>query len=64
MLRHAFRFVDSVIFVIGPTNVRSRRAVERIGGVFDGTAERNGKDRVIYRIRKGDPSVATAPEPH
>jgi RimJ/RimL family protein N-acetyltransferase len=63
MLRHAFRFVDSVIFVIGPNNVRSRRAVERIGGVFEGTAERSGKDRVIYRIRKGDPSVAAAPEP-
>src|SRR5882724_9050432 len=32
MLDHAFQFVDSVVFLIGPTNVRSRRAVEKIGG--------------------------------
>src|SRR6185436_5482185 len=35
MLAHAFRFVDRVIFVIGPTNWRSRRAIEQIGGVLD-----------------------------
>lgn len=33
MLRHAFRFVDRVIFVIGPQNARSRRATEKLGGV-------------------------------
>src|SRR6202012_4723224 len=32
MLDHAFRFVDTVIFRIGETNLRSRRAVEKIGG--------------------------------
>src|SRR5216684_336120 len=30
MLRHAFGFVHSVIFVVGPQNVRSQRAVEKI----------------------------------
>ena len=31
MLNHAFQFVDSVLFIIGPDNVRSLRAVEKIG---------------------------------
>jgi RimJ/RimL family protein N-acetyltransferase len=48
MLDHAFRFVDSVVFKIGPTNLRSRRAVEKIGGVLTNqTAE-----HVIYEIKK------------
>jgi RimJ/RimL family protein N-acetyltransferase len=31
MLAHAFRFVDQVIFRIGEHNLRSRRAVEKLG---------------------------------
>lgn len=52
MLDHAFRFVDSVLFFIGPENWRSRRAVEKIGGVLDGTAMRFGRESVVYRIRR------------
>src|SRR3984893_1282199 len=33
MLRHAFQFVDRVVFLIGPQNLRSQRALEKIGGV-------------------------------
>jgi RimJ/RimL family protein N-acetyltransferase len=33
MLDHAFRFVDRVIFHVGFDNLRSRRAMEKIGGV-------------------------------
>lgn len=33
MLQHAFRFVDRVVFLIGPDNGRSRRAVEKLGAV-------------------------------
>src|SRR5258708_11824348 len=40
MLDHAFRFVESVIFKIGPANLRSRRAVEKIGGVLIQRRER------------------------
>src|SRR5262249_40345403 len=29
MLRHAFRFVNSVIFMIGPQNFRSQKAMEK-----------------------------------
>ena len=34
MLAHAFRFVDNVIFVVGPNNVRSQIAVERRSAAF------------------------------
>lgn len=37
MLAHASRFVDSVVFLVGPGNVRSRRAVEKIGALEIGT---------------------------
>ncbi len=32
MLTHAFQYVDSVVFRIGETNWRSRKAMEKIGG--------------------------------
>lgn len=50
MLRHAFRFVDNVIFLVGPQNARSRRAVEKIGGILAGETRRAGRDSVVYRI--------------
>jgi RimJ/RimL family protein N-acetyltransferase len=51
MLRHAFGFVDSVVFSIGPQNIRSQRAVERIGAVREGSrVDGNGREHVIYRI--------------
>jgi len=51
MLDHAFRFVESVIFVVGPQNWRSQKAVEKIGGIWVGTRqEPNGRERVIFRI--------------
>ena len=51
MLRHAFRFVDSVIFLVGPHNIRSQRAVEKIGAVRVGSRrDGNGRESVVYRI--------------
>ena len=32
MLEHAFNYVNSVIFLVGIQNIRSQRAVEKIGG--------------------------------
>ena len=37
MLRHAFQFVNSVIFIIGVRNLRSQKAIEKIGGVRVGS---------------------------
>ena len=51
MIEHAFRFVNSVIFLVGPENLRSQRAVEKIGGVRVGSrADTGGRNSFIYRI--------------
>lgn len=51
MLRHAFRFVESVIFLVGPQNLRSRRAVEKIGAVRVGSrSDTGGPDSIVYQI--------------
>jgi RimJ/RimL family protein N-acetyltransferase len=51
MLRHAFRFVDSVLFRVGTGNLRSRRAVEKIGGVRVGEGtDAGGVEGVVYGI--------------
>ena len=34
MLEHAFRFVDRVVFVVGEQNVRSQKALAKIGASF------------------------------
>ena len=55
MLGHAFRFVRSVVLLVGPENYRSQRAVEKIGGVRDGTRPNAvGRDSVLFRIDAAD----------
>ena len=48
MLRHAFRFVGSVVFIVSPENVRSQRAVENNGGVLGARPDTEGQ--LVYRI--------------
>jgi RimJ/RimL family protein N-acetyltransferase len=51
MLRHAFRFVDNVVFLVDPQNVRSQRAVEKIGGIRVGSRrDASGRDSFVYQI--------------
>lgn len=51
MLRHAFRFVNRVIFVIDAANFRSQRAVEKIGGVRVGSRPAaNNRENLVYAI--------------
>ena len=58
MLEHAFRFVDRVIFVIGPQNFRSRRAVEKIGGSLSGSRiDESGRESVVYKLDRSDYSA-------
>ena len=53
MLAHAFRYVDRVIFAVGVHNVRSQRAVEKIGGVRIGTRpDARGRESVIFQLTK------------
>lgn len=57
MLAHAFRFVETVVFRIAKTNVRSQRATAKIGGVlidrpaeiiFEGVKV----DHLVYAVTK------------
>jgi N-acetyltransferase len=41
MLRHAFQFVDRVVFIVGPQNLRSQKAMEKIGGLRAGWRQRS-----------------------
>jgi len=52
MLEHAFRFVDNVVFLIGPQNYRSQRAIEKVGGMLVGSRVANGRESLVYRIRR------------
>jgi RimJ/RimL family protein N-acetyltransferase len=53
LLEHAFRFVPRVVFLVGPANVRSQRAMEKIGGVRDGTRVNGaGRESVVFVIAK------------
>ncbi len=51
MLRHAFQFVNCVIFLVGPQNLRSQRAMEKIGGVRLGSrCDGGGRESFVYQI--------------
>jgi RimJ/RimL family protein N-acetyltransferase len=53
MLAHAFTFVKNVVFLIGPQNLRSQKAVEKIGGVrIANRVNTLGADCVVYRITR------------
>jgi RimJ/RimL family protein N-acetyltransferase len=53
MLEHAFRFVDSVIFVVGARNVRSQQALAKIGAEKTGDAAPGaGGDSDVFRLTK------------
>jgi N-acetyltransferase len=53
MLAHAFRFVDSVVFLVHPENVRSCRAVEKLGAIRAGSrADGGGRESIVYEIRR------------
>jgi RimJ/RimL family protein N-acetyltransferase len=59
MLDHAFRFVERVIFHIGVDNRRSRKALEKIGGVLIGEEAvayygEPSKPNAVYKIDKAD----------
>jgi RimJ/RimL family protein N-acetyltransferase len=46
MLGHAFTFADTALFWVGDTNLRSRRAMEKIGGIL--------RDGIQFRDFSGD----------
>lgn len=53
MLNHAFHWVDSVVFLVCPTNIRSQKSVEKLGAVRDGErTDATGLDAWVYRVWK------------
>ena len=51
MLQHAFRFANCVVFLVGPQNLRSQRAVEKIGGVrVEPRPHPSGQEIYVYQI--------------
>jgi RimJ/RimL family protein N-acetyltransferase len=57
MLDHAFRFVRNVVFFVGEDNIRSQRAIEKIGAIKSGTetkvyGNRPPSANIRYIIRK------------
>jgi RimJ/RimL family protein N-acetyltransferase len=40
LLNHAFKFVENVVFFVGQDNVRSQKAMEKVGAIKVGTATR------------------------
>jgi RimJ/RimL family protein N-acetyltransferase len=63
MLGHAFQFADRVIFVVGVDNVRSRKAMLKIGGVLTDRREAlqlpggGSIESVIFEITKENCSL-------
>jgi N-acetyltransferase len=57
MIEHAFRFVDRVLFVVGENNLRSQRALKKIGAEFLKKLQttRDGITNLVF--------VMTCPEP-
>jgi N-acetyltransferase len=51
MLQHAFKFIDTVFFLVGPNNRRSRRALEKIGAAYCGSevADVDGQSMELVR---------------
>lgn len=57
MLNHAFKFVDTVIFHIGSNNIRSQKAIEKLGAKKIGEIEMeySGEEQqlnYVYQITK------------
>jgi RimJ/RimL family protein N-acetyltransferase len=71
MLRHAFTDVQEVLFTVAERNLRSRRAVEKLGAERAGAEDalRWGQIHVIYRLRpqlwaqRAEPGYGPEPVP-
>ncbi len=60
MLDHAFGFVDRVLFLVAPGNLRSQRAVEKIGGVRVGSRPNAyGLESYVFEVTSPGPATET-----
>jgi RimJ/RimL family protein N-acetyltransferase len=71
MLNHAFKFVKSVVFLVGPQNLRSQRAMEKLGAIRRGLRpDAGGRDSFVYQLTSSEwissgsaPSARALPAP-
>lgn len=59
MINHAFEFVSTILFHVGITNHRSRRAMEKLGAHFEGELEvayygESPKRNAVYTITRSE----------
>jgi RimJ/RimL family protein N-acetyltransferase len=60
MLDHAFKFVNRVTFQVGRDNLRSRKAMEKLGGIYIGEETvayvpgERASPNVVFKIDKAD----------
>jgi len=53
MLQHAFDFVQRVVFLVGPRNLRSQRALQKTGATLAGSrADASGLESLVYQITR------------
>lgn len=53
MVEHAFRFVDRIVFMIGPLNLRSQRAVLKLGAIRAGSRfDGNGTEKYRFTLAR------------
>lgn len=53
MLQYAFQYVDHIMFLVGTTNYRSQRAMEKIGGVRVGQRDiEGGLPHFVYHVER------------
>jgi RimJ/RimL family protein N-acetyltransferase len=52
LLVHAFKFVESVVFFVGEKNIRSQKAMEKIGAIRHGIVKRSyGNHPVALNVK-------------
>ena len=56
MLKHAFQWVDTVWFHVGADNIRSQRAMEKIGGQLSHTSVKTfagrSQENRFYKVER------------
>jgi RimJ/RimL family protein N-acetyltransferase len=50
LLEHAFKFVDRVLFQIGKNNIRSQKAIAKIGAELLEEVELDGSPHLVFKI--------------
>jgi RimJ/RimL family protein N-acetyltransferase len=63
MLEHAFKAVDSVLFKVGAQNVRSQKAVLKLGAVQEGMITAVEAPGLCYRLTRATYRALNTPSP-